>query len=71
MKDCLYHNTETETAFKIILTEFVKKQTYESLEHLQYKLSDYTNQFNNHRIYSSLGYLTSKEYWSASLKKVV
>lgn len=62
MKGCPYDNAVAEATFKVIKTEFVKGQTYETLEQLQYELSDYVNWFNNHRIYSSLGYLTPKAY---------
>lgn len=71
MKGCPYDNAVAEATFKIIKTEFVKGQTYETLEQLQYELSDYVNWFNNHRIHSSLGYLTPKEYRLTNLKKVV
>lgn len=71
MKGCPYDNAVAEATFKIIKTEFVKGQEYESLEQLQYELSDYVNWFNNHRIHSSLGYLTPKEYRLTNLKKVV
>lgn len=71
MKGCPYDNAVAEATFKIIKTEFVKGQEYESLEQLQYELSDYVNWFHNHRIHSSLGYLTPKEYRLTNLKKVV
>lgn len=71
MKGCPYDNAVAEATFKIIKTEFVKGQAYESLKQLQYELSDYVNWFNNHRIHSSLGYLTPKEYRLTNLKKVV
>lgn len=70
MKGCPYDNTEAEATFKIIKTEFVKGQVYETLEQLQYELSDYVNWFNNHRIHSSLGYKTPKEYRLTNLKKL-
>lgn len=71
MKGCPYDNAVAEATFKIIKTEFVKGQEYETLEQLQYELADYVNWFNNHRIHSSLGYLTPKEYRLINLKKVV
>lgn len=71
MKGCPYDNAVAEATFKIIKTEFIKGQAYETLEQLQYELSDYVNWFNNHRIHSSLGYLTPKEYRLTNLKKVV
>ena len=51
--------------------EFKNKLLDETLEQLQYELSDYVNWFNNHRIHSSLGYLTPKEYRLTNLKKIV
>lgn len=71
MKGCPYDNGVAEATFKIIKTEFVKWQVYETLEQLQYELSDYVNWFNNHGIHSSLGYKTPKEYRLTYLKKVV
>ena len=62
MKGCPYDNAVAEATFKIIKTEFVKGQEYETLEQLQYELDNYVNWFNNQRIHSSLGYLTPKEY---------
>ena len=43
-------------------------QEYETLEQLQYELSDYVNWFNNHRIHSSLGYMPLKEYRLTNIK---
>lgn len=71
MKGCPYDNAVAEATFKIIKTEFVKGQEYETLEQLQYELTDYVNWFNNHRIHSSLGYMTPREYRLTNLKKVV
>lgn len=70
MKGCPYDNAVAEATFKIIKTEFVKDQIYETLEQLQYKLSDYVNWFNNHRIHSSLGYLTQRNTDLLTLKKL-
>lgn len=71
MKGCPYDNAVAEATFKIIKTEFVKGQEYETMEQLQYELSDNVNWFNNHRIHSSLGYMTPSEYRLTNLKKVV
>ncbi|MSS11331.1 IS3 family transposase [Clostridium sp. WB02_MRS01] len=60
MKGCPYDNAVAESTFKIIKTEFIKGQEYEILEKLQCELSDYVNWFNNHRIHSSLSYMTPK-----------
>lgn len=71
MKGCPYDNAVAESTFKIIKTEFVKNERFDNLEELQYKLADYVNWFNNHRIHSSLGYLTPYQYKINNLKKVV
>lgn len=71
MKGCPYHNAVAEATFKVIKTEFVKGEVFESLEELQLELSDYVNWFNNHRIHSSLQYLTPYQFKFNHLKKVV
>lgn len=71
MKGCPYDNAVAEATFKIIKTEFVKGQNFETLNYLKYQLSDYVNWFNNHRIHSSLGYLTPYQFKNNNLKKVV
>ena len=70
-KGCPYDNAVAEATFKIIKTEFVRHQSYKNIRHLQLQLSDYVNWFNNHRIHSSLGYMTPVEYRVNTLKKVV
>ena len=70
-KGCPYDNAVAEATFKIIKTEFVKNQTFANLDALKLQLADYVNWFNNHRIHSSLGYLTPIEYRMNTLKKVV
>jgi putative transposase len=71
MKGCPYDNAVAEATFKLIKIEFVKGKVFESLEELQYQLADYVNWFNNHRIHSSLAYLTPYQYKLNHLKKVV
>ena len=71
MKGCPYDNAVAEATFKIIKTELVKGQTFQTLDDLKYQLSDYVNWFNNHRIHSSLEYLTPKQYRQNTLKKIV
>lgn len=71
MKGCPYDNAVAEASFKIIKTEFVKHNAFETLEELQYELADYVNWFNKLRIHSSLDYLTPAEYRINTLKKVV
>lgn len=70
-KGCPYDNAVAEATFKIIKTEFVKNQIFMNLDALRLHLADYVNWFNNHRIHSSLGYLTPVEYRMNNLKKVV
>ena len=71
MKGCPYDNAVAEATYKIIKTEFVKQYKFENIEQLKIELADYVNWFNNHRIHSSLGYLTPKQYKDIHLKKVV
>ena len=62
MKGCPYDNAVAEATYKIIKTEFVENSSFESLEELKYDLADYVNWFNNHRIHSSLQYLSPRQY---------
>ena len=71
MKGCSYDTAVAEATYKIIKTEFIKHRTFASLEQLQLELADYVNWFNNHRIHSSLNYLTPREFEKNTLKKVV
>ena len=70
-KGCPYDNAVAEATFKIIKTEFVKNQTFADLKTLKLEFADYVNWFNNHRIHSSLDYLTPVAYRMNTLKKVV
>jgi putative transposase len=70
-KGCPYDNAVAESTFKIIKTEFVKKYVFDDLHELKLELSDYVNWFNNHRIHSSLSYMTPVEYKNEVLKKTV
>ena len=69
MNDCPYDNAVAEVTYKVIKTEFVKNQRFETLEQLGYEFADYVNWYNNHRIHSSLGYLSPVEYRQNTLKK--
>jgi len=71
MKGCPYDNAVAEAKYKIIKTEFVYGEIFENLNELQYKLANYVNWFNNHRIHSPLGYLTPYEYKKYTLEKIV
>lgn len=70
-KGCPYDNAVAEATFKIIKTEFVKNEKFDTLSELQLKLADYVNWFNRHRIHSSLDYLTPIQFKENTLKKVV
>ena len=60
-----------EATYKIIKTEFINQRVFYSLEQLQIELAYYGNWFNNHRIHSSLNYLTPREFEENTFKKVV
>ncbi|MDB8579110.1 IS3 family transposase [Turicibacter sanguinis] len=70
-KGCPYDNAVAEATYKVIKTEFVNSQIFETQEQLGYEFDDYVNWYNNHRIHSSLGYLSPVEYRQNTLKKVV
>jgi len=53
------------------MTEFVNGEIFETLEELSYKLADYVNWYNNHRIHSSLEYKTPYQYKHDNLKNAV
>lgn len=71
MKGCPYDNAVAEATYKVIKTEFVNQNLFETQEQLGYEFADYVNWYNNHRIHSSLGYLSPVEYRENTLKKVV
>ncbi len=71
MKGCPYDNAVAEATYKIIKTEFVYCNSFNSLQELQFMFDDYVHWFNNFRIHSSFGYLTPYEFKYNALKKVV
>ena len=71
VKGWAYDNAVAEATYKIIKTEFINQRTFSSLDQLKIELADYVNWFNNHRIHSSLNYLTPREFEKNTLKKVV
>jgi transposase InsO family protein len=71
MKGCPYDNAVAEATFKIIKTEFIHQNTFDSLERLTIKFRDYVNWFNKFRIHGTLGYLSPEEYKLLHFKKVV
>lgn len=65
-----YDNAFAEATIKIIKTEFVKNEEFETLNELRNKLADYVNWFNCHRILSTLDYLTPVQFKENTLKKL-
>ncbi len=57
-----YDNAVAEATYKIIKTEFAFNRRFNNIRELQLELFDYVNWYNNHRIHSSLGYMTPCEY---------
>lgn len=71
MKGCPYDNAVAEAAYKVIKTEFIRNRTFETLKPLGLYFGDYVNWYNNHRIHSSLGYLSPIDFRKNNLKKGV
>jgi putative transposase len=63
-----YDNAVSEATNKIIKTEFVYQDKFETLEELKLKLAVYVYWYNNKRIHGSLGYLTPVEYKEVNFK---
>lgn len=61
-KGCPYDNAVSEATYKVFKTEFVMNNTFNSLDELKIKLTDYVYWFNNIRIHGSLGYLSPVEF---------
>lgn len=57
-----YDNAVAEATFKILKTEFINGEYFETQADLDLGLFDYVNWYNNVRIHGSLGYLTPKAY---------
>lgn len=57
-----YDNAVSEAGMKVIKTEFIYHERFNSLEELNLKLFDYINWYNNIRIHGSLNYMTPIEY---------
>lgn len=65
-KGCPYDNAVVESFYNIIKTEFIKQRVFLNMRSLRLELADYINWYNNHRIHSSLKYLTPIEYKNRS-----
>lgn len=57
-----YDNAVAESTYKTIKTEFVKQETFETLQHLKESFGAFVWWYNNVRIHSSLNYLSPIEY---------
>ncbi len=62
MKGCLNDNALAQANYEVIKTQFVKNKRFETLEYLGHELADYVNLYNNHRVHSSVGYLSPVDY---------
>lgn len=70
-KGCPYDNAVAESTFKSFKKEFVYREIFESIDHLKLELFDFVNWYNNHRLHSSLGYMSPVDYKYLHLKKIV
>ena len=66
-----YDNAVAEATFKVIKTEFINNEKFDSLRELHTKLMDYINWYNNIRYHGSLGYLTPLEFRDFMTEKKV
>jgi len=58
-------NAVAEAMYKVLKTEFVFGETFDSLDDLELKLFDYVHWYNNVRIHGSLDYLTPNQAMSS------
>lgn len=66
-KGCPYDNAVDESTNKILMAEFVYRDSFSTLRELQVKLSDYVHWYNNFRLHSILGYMSPVEFRLAGL----
>ena len=57
-----YDNAVSEATNKILKTEFIYQNKFETLEQLQLELAEYIYWYNNLRIHGSIDYMTPIEY---------
>ena len=67
LKGCPYDNAVAEATFKLIKTEFINRQYFDTSEQLALELMDYVHWFNNIRIHGSLGYVSPVEFKTNTL----
>ena len=61
-----YDNAVSEATNKILKTEFIYQNKFDTLEQLQLELAEYIYWYNNLRIHGSIGYMTPIEYRALS-----
>ena len=66
-KGCPYDNAVDEPANKILKAELVYREAFGTTRELWVKLADYVHWYNNFRMHSTLGYMTSVEFRKAGL----
>ncbi|MCP3032694.1 IS3 family transposase [Halobacillus sp. A1] len=71
MKGCPYDNAVAEATYKVIKTEFVYGETFESQEQLNLALFDYVHWYNHIRIHGTLNYLSPIEFKKKHLNEIV
>ena len=62
-KGCPYDNAVAEATYKIIKTEFIFNNKFDTIEELELKFFDYVNWYNNFRIHNSLNYLSPIDFF--------
>jgi len=66
-----YDNAVAEATYKVIKTEFVNNNNFETIEELSLGLFEYVNWYNNSRIHGSLNYVTPVEFKKNVREKIV
>ncbi|QXE02502.1 IS3 family transposase [Terribacillus sp. DMT04] len=62
MKGCPYDNAVAEATYKVMKTEFIYGQKFESQKQLDLALFDYVHWYNHIRIHGKLGYFSPVEF---------
>lgn len=70
-KESPYDNTVVGATYKIVKTEFVNNNNFETEEQLALDIFEYVNWYNNFRIHNLLNYLTPIKFKENVRKKVV
>ena len=54
---------QLKATYKIIKTEFIFNNKFDTIEELELKFFDYVNWYNNFRIHNSLNYLSPIDFF--------